>query len=117
MHSDQAQFRRNAASHPPRVLFAASRLEYRWPPAFPEKSAAQATSGPPWKGHRRALQLAFKTSGFRILGGRLPLKNPTTFSAAMQAIFVRVSSEAEARCGARTTLGRFSPAVIIGSFS
>ena len=32
-----------------------------------------------------------------------------TFAAAMHAIFVRVSREADAMCGASTTFARFSP--------
>ena len=51
----------------------------------------------------------FSTSGFRMFAGRRPSKVATTFSTAMHAIFVRVSSEAEAMCGASTTFRRFKP--------
>ena len=62
-------------------------------------------------------QLALNASGFNIFGGRWPLNSATTFSAAMLAIFVRVSNDAEAICGASTTFGRFSPGSMNGSFS
>ncbi len=52
---------------------------------------------------------ALRTSGFRMFGGRCPAKSATTFSAAIHAIFVRVSNDAEAMCGASTTFARFSP--------
>jgi hypothetical protein len=44
-----------------------------------------------------------------MLPGFFPLKKLTTFSAAITAIFVRVSNDADAMCGANTTFGRFSP--------
>ena len=44
-----------------------------------------------------------------MFGGRFPAKSATTFSAAMHAIFVRVSNDADAMCGASTTFVRFNP--------
>ncbi len=44
-----------------------------------------------------------------MFGGRWPANSATTFSAAMHAIFVRVSRDADAMCGANTTFARFSP--------
>ena len=61
------------------------------------------------RGMCRARQRAFSTSAFSMFAGRCPLNKATTFSAAMHAILVRVSSDPEAMCGASTTLGRFSP--------
>jgi hypothetical protein len=52
-----------------------------------------------------------------MFGGRRPVNSATTFSAAMHAIFVRVSRDADAMCGASTTFARFSPGWMDGSFS
>src|SRR5580692_3367190 len=52
-----------------------------------------------------------------MFGGRCPLNIATTFSAAIHAIFVRVSIDADAMCGASTTLGLFNPGRMNGSFS
>src|SRR4029077_3390197 len=51
----------------------------------------------------------FHTLGFRMFGGRWPSKKAMVLSAAIVAMGVRVSSEADARCGARTTFGRSKP--------
>jgi len=45
-------------------------------------------------------------SAFNAFGGRRPAKSATTFSAAITAIFVRVSSDALAICGAKITSRR-----------
>src|ERR1700693_1578165 len=75
----------------------------------------RVASNPPWE--LAAHLVVFKTSGFKIFAGHFPSKKSRTLVAAMQAILVRVSNEADARCGASTTFGRFSPARINGSFS
>src|SRR5271155_61370 len=49
-------------------------------------------------------------SAFNAFGGRRPAKSATTFSAAITAIFVRVSSDALAICGAKITSRRGSSA-------
>ena len=51
----------------------------------------------------------FSASGFKMFAGRRPCRSATTFSAAMHAILVRVSSEADAMCGASTTFARRKP--------
>src|SRR3990172_6611550 len=77
---------------------------HRLPPAFPfchpersQGSAAQRRSG--------SYASTFHTSGFTRFAGRRPSSTATTFSAAITAMRVRVSTEAEARCGASSTLG------------
>ena len=44
-----------------------------------------------------------------MFGGICPLKRAATLLAAITAIFVRVSVDAEARCGARTTFDLLRP--------
>src|ERR1700719_2683044 len=82
--------------------------------SFVEDTAGEVLSIRPG---RLTAHAVFKTSGFKIFGGRLPSKKSRTLVAAMHAIFVRVSSDAEARCGASTTFARFSPGGMTGSFS
>ena len=48
--------------------------------------------------------LRSSTSGFTGVGGLFPSSTAMTFSAAVVAILVRVSREAEAMCGVRMTL-------------
>ena len=51
-----------------------------------------------------------KASAFNAFGGRRPSNSATTFSAAITAIFVRVSSDALAICGAKITSRRVKSA-------
>lgn len=62
-----------------------------------------------WHGFHQQTVQAFRTLGFNMLRGRCPWKSATIFVAAIRAIFERVSIEEDARCGAKTTFGRFSP--------
>src|SRR5579864_6324567 len=58
-----------------------------------------------------------QTAGLMRLGGRRPSKKAITFSAAIVAMRVRVAIEAEPMCGARTTLARLRPSLMMGSRS
>src|SRR5713226_3603556 len=100
---------RKLAAFFPAATFSASSQEYQSPPAFRGIPGVQVVSGPPWRGPLRTLSQHFKTSGFSMLAGRCLLNRATTFSAAMHAIFVLVSRDADAMCGASTTFARFRP--------
>src|ERR1700691_313106 len=97
MHAGQHQRRQQKSVSRAGPPFAPVPREYQSPPECAEKRAQQFSS-----------QRYFnpKASAFSAFGGRRPSNTATTFSAAITAIFVRVSSDALAICGAKITSRR-----------
>src|SRR5580658_819236 len=81
--------------------FSLAPQEYQSPPEYAEKRAQLFSS---------QSYFSPKASAFNAFGGRRPSKSATTFSAAITAIFVRVSKDALAICGAKITSRRVKSA-------